>query len=81
MSEGFQIDESQNSELLMCRKIGCNRNVRNRVSKTELGRIVLNFINFRSLTNIKDVANTFFWVIVPFILIKSVASWIYAYFF
>jgi MFS family permease len=32
-----------NSELLMYRKIGCNRNVRNRVNKTEFGRIVLNF--------------------------------------
>jgi len=30
-----------NSELLMCRKIWCNRNVRNRVHKTEFGRIVL----------------------------------------
>jgi hypothetical protein len=27
----------------MCRKIGCNRNVRNRVNKTEFGRMVLNF--------------------------------------
>jgi hypothetical protein len=58
----------------MCRKIGCNRNVRNRVIKTEFGRIVLNLFNFRSLTNIKDIDNTFFWIIVPFILIKSVAS-------
>ena len=50
----------------MCRKIGCNRNARNRVNKTEFGRIVLNFLNFRSLANIKDVDNTFFWVIVPY---------------
>ena len=33
-----------NSELLMCRKIGCNRNVRKRVIITEFGRIVLNLI-------------------------------------
>jgi glycosyltransferase involved in cell wall biosynthesis len=33
-----------NSELLMCRKIGCNKNFRNRVHKTEFGRIVLNLI-------------------------------------
>jgi hypothetical protein len=31
----------------MCLKIGCNINVRNRVNRTEFGRIVLNF-NFLS---------------------------------
>jgi hypothetical protein len=38
------MDKSQiiNSELLVWRKIGCNRNVRNCVNKTEFGRIVLN---------------------------------------
>jgi hypothetical protein len=59
-----------NSEPLMCRKIGCNRNVRNRAHKTEFWRMVLNFFNFRSLTNLKDVDHTFFWVIVPFIFDK-----------
>ena len=44
----------------MCRKIGCNRNVRNRVNKTEFGRIVLNLIlYFGSKTKIKVVAITF----------------------
>ena len=28
----------------MSRKIGCNRNFRNRINKTEFGRIVLNLI-------------------------------------
>jgi hypothetical protein len=28
----------------MCRKIRCNRNVRNRVNKADFKRIVLNFI-------------------------------------
>jgi hypothetical protein len=28
----------------MCRKISCNRNVRNRVNKADFKRIVLNFI-------------------------------------
>ena len=59
-----------NSELLMCRKIWGNRIIRNRAHKTEFWRIVLNFFNFRSLTNIKDVDHTFFWVIVPFIFDK-----------
>jgi len=59
----------------MCRKIGCNRNVRNRVNKTEFGRLVLNFIfYFGSITKTKVVDITFFWVIVPLISIKSVAS-------
>ena len=60
-----------NSELLMRRKIGCNRNFRNRVNKTELGRIVLNFIfYFGSKTKIKVVDITIFWVIVPFLFDK-----------
>ena len=32
----------------MFRKIGCNRNFRNRVNKTEFGRIVLNLIFYKS---------------------------------
>jgi hypothetical protein len=45
----------------MCRKIGCNKNFRNRVNKTEFGRIVLNLIfYFGSKTKIKDVDITFF---------------------
>mgnify|MGYP001812798860 FL=1 len=60
-----------NSELLMRRKIGCNRNFRNRVNKTEFGRIVLNLIfYFGSKTQIKVVDITFFWVIVPFLFDK-----------
>jgi len=60
-----------NSELLMCRKFGCNRNFRNRVNKTEFGRIVLNLIfYFGSKTKIKGVDTTFFWIIVPFIFDK-----------
>ena len=52
----------------MCRKIGYDRNVRNRVKKAEFGWIVLNFIfYFGSITQIKVVPITFFWVIVPFI--------------
>jgi len=48
-----------NSELLMRRKIGCNRNFRNRVNKTEFGRIVLNLIfYFGSKTKIKVVAKS-----------------------
>ena len=55
----------------MCRKIGCNRIVRNRVNMTELGRIVLNLIfYFASKTKIKVVDITFFWVIVLFIFDK-----------
>jgi hypothetical protein len=55
----------------MCRKVGCNRNVRNRVDKTELGRIVLNFIfYFGSKTKTKVVDITFFWAIAKFILNK-----------
>ena len=43
----------------MCRKIGCNRNFRNRVNKTEFGRIVLNLIfYFSSKTKIEVVANS-----------------------
>jgi hypothetical protein len=50
-----------NSELLMCRKIGCNRNVRSRVNKTEFGWIVLNLIfYFGSKTKIKVVDITYF---------------------
>ena len=30
----------------MCRKIECNRNVSDRVSNTEFGRIVLNFTTY-----------------------------------
>jgi hypothetical protein len=64
----------------MGRKIGYNRNVRNRVNKTEFGRIVLNFIfYFGSITKIKVVAKTR--SILPFsglsfhlFLINSVAS-------
>jgi hypothetical protein len=49
------------SELLMCRKIGCNKNFRNRVNKTEFGRIVLNLIfYFGSKTKVKGVDITFF---------------------
>ena len=45
----------------MCRKIGCNKNFRNRVSKTEFGRIVLNLIfYFGSNTKIKGVDITIF---------------------
>ena len=45
----------------MCRKIGCNKNFRKRVNKTELGRIVLNLIfYFGSITKIKGVDITFF---------------------
>jgi hypothetical protein len=50
-----------NSEILMWRKIGCNKNFRKRVNKTELGRIVLNLIfYFGSITKIKGVDITFF---------------------
>jgi hypothetical protein len=57
-----------NSELLMCRKIGSSRNIRNRVNKTEFGRIVLNLIfYFASITKIKIADITLFQVIVPFI--------------
>jgi len=45
----------------MCRKIGCNKNFRNRVNKTEFGQIVLNLIfYFGSKTKIKGVDITFF---------------------
>ena len=45
----------------MCRKIGCNKNFRNRVNKNEFRRIVLNLIfYFGSKTKIKDVDITFF---------------------
>ena len=55
----------------MCQKIRYNRNVRNRVNKTEFERIVLNFIfYFDSITKIKIVYITFFWVFVPFIFDK-----------
>ena len=55
----------------MCRKIGYNKNFRNRVNKNEFGRIVLNLIfYFGSKTKIKDVDIIFFWVIVPFIFDK-----------
>ena len=55
----------------MCRKIGFNRIVRNRVNMTEFGRIVPNLIfYFASKTKIKVVDITFFWVIVPFIFDK-----------
>ena len=48
-----------NSELLMCRKIGRNRNVRKRVIMTEFGRIVLNLIfYFGSKIKIKVVAKS-----------------------
>jgi len=56
-----QLFSDLNSELLMYRKIGCNRNVRNRVNMTEFGRIVLNLIfYFASITKIKVVDITFF---------------------
>jgi hypothetical protein len=55
------LKSSLNSELLMCRKIGCNQNFRNRVDKTEFGRIVLNLIfYFGSITKVKGVDITFF---------------------
>jgi hypothetical protein len=46
----------------MCCKIGCNKDYRNRVYKTEFGRIVLNLILyfFGSKTKIKGVDITFF---------------------
>jgi hypothetical protein len=54
----------------MCRKIGCNRNFRNRVNKTEFGRIVLNLIfYFGSKTKTKIVDITFLGVIILFLKI------------
>ena len=58
----------------MCRKIGCNRNVRNRVNKTEFGRIVLNLIfYFGFKTKIKVVDITFSWLSIQLFLMNSVA--------
>ena len=44
----------ENSELMMCRKIGCNRNANDRVSTTEVRRIVMNLVKYLVLMQISQ---------------------------